>query len=105
MGIGAGLAVMIGVLTFVGLRLYLDSQWFVGVSNGRVAVFRGIPAEVAGIGLQSVVVETSIPAEDAQALAFYRDLDDGITAPDRQAADAIVQQIRDDVASAQPADS
>jgi len=104
-GIGTGLTVMIGVLAFVGLRVYLDSQWFVGVSNGRVAIFRGIPAEVAGIGLNSVVVETSIPAEDAQALPFYRELGDGITAPDREAADAIVQQILDDVASAQPAGS
>ena len=104
-GIGAGIAVTIGVLAFVGLRLYLDSQWFVGVSNGRVAVFRGIPAEVGGIGLHSVVVETSIPAEEAEALPFYRELGDGITAPDRESADAIVQQIRADVTSAQPAGS
>jgi hypothetical protein len=93
------------VIAFVGLRLYLDSQWFVGVSGGRVAVFRGVPAEVAGIGLHSVVVETSIPAGDALALPIYRDLGDGITAADREAADAIVQQIREDVASAQPAGS
>jgi protein phosphatase len=104
-GIGAGIAVTIGVLAFVGLRLYLDTQWFVGVYNGRVAVFRGIPAEVGGIGLHSVVVETSIPAEDAQALPFYRELGDGITAADRESADAIVQQIRADVTSAQPAGS
>jgi PPM family protein phosphatase len=104
-GIGAGITVTIAVLAFVGLRLYLDSQWFVGVSNGRVAVFRGIPAEVAGIGLHSVVVETSIPAGDALALPIYHELGDGITAADRDAADAIVQQIRDDVASAQPAGS
>jgi protein phosphatase len=104
-GIGAGIAVTIGVLAFVGLRLYLDSQWFVGVSNGRVAVFRGIPAEVGGIGLHSVVVETSIPAEEAQALPLYREIDDGITVLDRESADAIVQQIRADVTSAQPAGS
>jgi len=104
-GIGAGLTVTIAVLAFVGLRLYLDSQWFVGVSNGRVAVFRGIPAEVAGIGLHSVVVETSIAADDALALPIYRELADGITAADRESADEIVQQVRDDVASAQPAGS
>lgn len=104
-GIGAGLTLTVAVIAFVGLRLYLDSQWFVGVSGGRVAVFRGIPAEVAGIGLHSVVVETSIPAGDALALPIYRELGDGITAADREAADAIVQQIREDVASAQPAGS
>jgi hypothetical protein len=49
-----------------------------------------------------VVVETSIPAEEATAIPLYRDLGDGITAADREAADAIVEQIRDDVARARP---
>ena len=88
------------VLAFVGFRVYLDTQWYVGVSDGRVAVFRGIPAEVSGFQLHHVVVETAIAAEDAQALALYRDLDEGITAGDRVEADAIVQQIRDDLAQA-----
>ena len=105
LGIGAGLTLAVAVLAVVGLRLYLDSQWFVGVSDGRVAVFRGIPAEVAGVELNSVVVETSITAEDAQALPLYRELGDGITAADRDDADAIVEQIGADVAGAQPAGS
>ena len=88
------------VLVFVGFRVYLDTQWYVGVSDGRVAVFRGMPAEVAGFELHRVVVETTIPAEDATALALYRNLDDGITAHDRAEADAIVERIRDDVALA-----
>jgi protein phosphatase len=81
--------------------MYLDTQWFVGVSNGRVAVFRGIPATVGGLDLNSVVVETTIPAADAEELAFYRDLPDGITAEDRSAAEAIVERIRQDVDDAQ----
>jgi protein phosphatase len=100
-GIWVGVMLAVLVLGFVGLRLYLDTQWFVGVSNGRVAIFRGIPAEVAGFELHSVVVETRIPAADAQALAVYRDLADGITAGDRDGADAIVEQIRRDVDRAQ----
>ncbi|MCI0636804.1 MAG: Stp1/IreP family PP2C-type Ser/Thr phosphatase [Actinobacteria bacterium] len=102
--VGTGIGVTLGllVLGLVGLRLYLDSQWFVGVSGGRVAIFRGVPAEVAGFELHSVVLETTIPAEDAQSLALYRGLSDGITADDRDGADAIVEQIRRDVAQ-QPA--
>jgi protein phosphatase len=102
-GFGAAVAVAVVVLGLVALRLYVDTQWFVGVSEGRVAVFRGVPAEVAGFELHSVVVETTIPAEDAQALALYRELPEGITADDRAAADAIVEQIRVDVARAQAA--
>ena len=96
----AGVTLAILVLAFVGFRVYLDTQWYVGVSDGRVAVFRGMPAEVAGFELHHVVVETTIPAEDATALALYRNLDDGITAHDRAEADAIVERIRDDVALA-----
>ena len=97
-GIWAGVTLAIVALAMVGLRLYLDTQWFVGVSNGRVAIFRGVPTEVGGFELHSVVVETSIPAEEAQALALYRDLPDGITADDRTGAETIVESIRDDVA-------
>ncbi|HZD16743.1 MAG TPA: Stp1/IreP family PP2C-type Ser/Thr phosphatase [Actinomycetota bacterium] len=100
LAIGAGIALAVIVLALVGLRLYLDSQWFVGVSDDRVAIFRGVPAEVAGLELNSVVIETPIDAEEATALVIYRDLEDGITADDREAAEAIVEQIRVDVARA-----
>lgn len=94
-----GVVVAVLVLAFVGFRMYLDTQWYVGVSDGRVAVFRGMPTEVGGFDLHHPVVETTIPAEDAQALALYQDLDEGITANDRAEADAIVERIREDVAA------
>ena len=92
-----GLALAVVVIGLVGLRLFPDTQWFVGVSNGHVAVYRGIPAEVAGFELHHVVVETEIPAADAESLALYRDLPDGITADDRASAEAIVREIRHDL--------
>jgi serine/threonine protein phosphatase PrpC len=97
-GIWTGVTLAIVALGVVGLRLYLDTQWYVGVSSGRVAIFRGVPAEVAGLELHSVVVETSIPAEQAESIGFYRGLRDGITADDRAGAEAIVESIREDVA-------
>lgn len=103
-GIWAAVTLAVIVLAAVGLRFYLDRQWFVGVSSGRVAIFRGIPTEVAGVDLHTVVVETDIPASGAQTLALYRDLPDGITADDRAGAEQIVEQIRTDIADvAQPA--
>jgi len=93
----AGIVVAVVVVALVGLRLYLDSQWYVGASNGHVSIFRGIPTEVAGFELHHVVVETTIPAGQAESLAVYRDLGDGITAEDRERASAIVEQIRRDV--------
>ncbi len=93
----AGILVAVLVVALVGFRLYLDSQWYVGASSGHVAIFRGIPTEVAGFELHHVVVETTIPAGQAESLAVYRDLGDGITAEDRERASAIVEQIRRDV--------
>jgi len=92
-----GIIVALAVVALVGLRLYLDSQWYVGVSNGHVAIFRGIPTEVAGFDLHHVVVQTTISAEKAESLAFFTDLGDGITAEDRDGASAIVERIRQDV--------
>jgi PPM family protein phosphatase len=93
----AGILVAVLMVSLVGFRLYLDSQWYVGASSGHVAIFRGIPTEVAGFELHHVVVETTIPAGQAESLAVYRDLGDGITAEDRERASAIVEQIRRDV--------
>ena len=95
--VGVSLAVVVVVL--VGLRLYVDTQWFVGVSDGRVAIYRGIPVRVGGFELNHVVVETGIPAGTATSLALYRDLGDGITADDRTEAEQIVDQIRLDTAA------
>lgn len=95
--VGIVIVLAIAALGFVGVRLYLDSQWFVGVSNGRVAIFRGVPAEVAGLEMNSVVVETSIRAGDAEELAVWGDLSDGITVDDRELAEDVVEQIRTDI--------
>jgi PPM family protein phosphatase len=95
--VGAGIVLAIAILGFVGVRLYLDSQWFVGVSNGRVAIFRGVPAEVAGLDMNSVVVETSIPARNAEEFAVWEVLADGITVDDRESAQRVVEQIRTDI--------
>ena len=101
--IGLGVTLVLFVLGFVGLRLYLDTQWYVGISNGRVAIFRGVPTEVAGFDLHSVVVETQIPATEATSLEIYREtLPDGITATDREDAESIVDGIERDVDQARP---
>jgi protein phosphatase len=100
-GLWAGVTLAIIVLGVVGLRLFLDTQWYVGVSNGRVAIFRGIPTEVAGFELHSVVVETSLSAAKAEALVAWRGLPEGITTDDREGANAVVEQIRTDLERAE----
>jgi protein phosphatase len=94
------LVLLILAVAVIGLRVYVDRQWYVGESGGRVAVFRGIPAEFAGLHFSHPVVITEIPAADAEAISFYAQLPEGLTANDRDAALMIVDQIRADVAEA-----
>lgn len=95
-----GVAVI--VVAAVGAKAYVDRQWFVGVSAGRVAIYRGIPAEVLGIELFTLVEETDLPADEAGRLAPWRGLRDGITADSEDEARAIVEQMERDVAGARP---
>lgn len=95
------LAVVAAVgLAFLGIRLYVNSQWYVGVDEGNVAIFKGIPAEPLGISLHHVVERTELSAQDAQQLASWRRLPDGINADSEERARSIVEQIRDDLADA-----
>lgn len=97
LAVSVGMPLAIFIVVLVGLRLYLDRQWYVGVQNGHVTEFRGIPSEVAGFELHHPVVVTTIPAVDAERLAVYAHLDEGIPATGREDADSIVEQIRTDL--------
>lgn len=94
--IGVPLLVIVGLL-FVG-RAYLDRQWFVGVHDGNVSLFRGVPTEVLGLSLATLVEETDISAQSAEQLQTWRDLQEGITAGNEAEAREILAQIEMDVA-------
>jgi protein phosphatase len=84
----------------VGARVYLGHQWYVGESNGHVAVYNGIPARFLWFDLSHVDSTTTLPAASAEALQPWQDLRAGITATSRQDALAIVQRIRQDLCPA-----
>jgi PPM family protein phosphatase len=56
-------AVVCGVLLIgaLGFLWWLSSQWFVGPSGPYVAIYQGIPQEVAGVPLNRVVTRTALP--------------------------------------------
>jgi serine/threonine protein phosphatase PrpC len=99
--IGGSLILLVAVLAIVGGKMYVDRQWYVGVSNGHVAVFQGIPATIAGVELHQVVEETTLPAAEAEQLAVWAALAAGITADSLVGARAIVDQIRQDLVEQQ----
>jgi PPM family protein phosphatase len=90
--------VVVLVAAWLGVRVYLSHQWYVGEANGQVAIYQGIPASVVGFDLSHVRVATAIPAASAERLQLWSDLRDGITADSLEAATEIVDQIRTDLA-------
>jgi protein phosphatase len=86
--------------TWVGVHAYVDRQWYVGVQDGNVAVYNGIPARPVGLQLSHAVSVSDVPAGAAERLEPWKGLAGGITVDNRAAADALVVQIRSDVAAA-----
>jgi serine/threonine protein phosphatase PrpC len=88
-----GVALLVLTAGAVALFRASQSQYFVGVSNDRVAIYRGVDADMPFIALNSVVDETDIPI--SALTRINRDLVlEGIEAQDRSEADATVARLR-----------
>lgn len=87
------------LVSLIGIRTYVHSQWYVGVStSGHVAVFQGVPATPMGIHLSSLQTEyRDLSAADVGSFDIYIGLPNGITANSQADAEAIVAQMRADV--------
>jgi len=84
------------LVAYTVFRSYLDRQWYLGVSNGHVALYQGIPAAPFGIHLSHVDLDTGLDAVKVEEF-HYQGLEDGITFDSRDAALGIVQQMQDDL--------
>jgi protein phosphatase len=95
--IWVGVVVVLIVGALIGVRLYLNSQWYVGVADGKVAIYNGIPTKVLVFNLSHVDSTTNISAAAAERLNQWRDLAQGHTVGSHNAALTLVAQIRQDV--------
>jgi PPM family protein phosphatase len=75
---------------------YLRSQFFVGVDDDVVAVFRGVNGTVAGVSLASVDRRTELEVERLPAVPRAR-VERGIVAAGRNEAEAIVRRLEEQV--------
>ena len=104
-GLRAGLTLLVAIVVLVGIRWWIDRQWYVGPSEGRVAIFQGIPLTVLGIDLgQPVEVHEELAASDVRKLATYLDFDKGIPVNDRADGAALIAQMTRDVRDARQAE-
>lgn len=84
-------AIVVGAL--FAARVYIHTQYYVGVRNAQVTVFRGVPESVVGVNLSSVKESTGIPV--AGLLPFWRDkVQDNITTGSLGGAHEIVSELR-----------
>ena len=91
-GLGIGTAILIGVLAVALIgSAWVRSQWYVGTSNGSVAVYQGVSTFPS---LSTLVTVTDIPVVDLPPLEAGL-VTNGISAQGREGADAIVAGLRD----------
>jgi protein phosphatase len=71
---------------------YVRAQYYVGLDDGHVVVFRGVKGSVAGVDLQTVEERTTLGTERLTDVE-RESLEDGIVANDARDARAIVQRL------------
>lgn len=82
----------LGLGSWLGFRWWIDRSYYVGLSEGTVTIFRGLPTEVAGVELHRVEEKTDIQIGSLPELWRQR-LRDGITADTLAEARQIVSRI------------
>jgi PPM family protein phosphatase len=90
LGIAAVALIAVLAVALAGVA-WVRSQWYVGVSDGRVAVYQGVATFPA---LSTLVTVTDIPVADLPPLEAGT-VDSGMSARGREGADAIVAGLRD----------
>ncbi len=101
--LGAILAAIAFVLVLAGgiagSAAYLDHAAFLAENNGTVAVYRGMPGEVAGLTFSRFDHDTGLSADDLEGLpANVRDrLAEGIRVDSVEDADALVETWKDQI--------
>lgn len=89
------LGVAAAALLAVGMGFYgwLQQQWFVGVHDGVVAIYHGIPQEIGPINFASLESETELAVSSLTPLD-QTNAAEGITTESLAAAEAMVAEMR-----------
>ena len=84
--------VVLGVGSWLGVRSWVNRSYFVGVSDGVVAIYRGLPTEFAGINLNRLEEKTTKPVSQVTEVWRPR-LEEGIRADSLKEARDIAARI------------
>lgn len=89
-------AALLGLILVVLLGwgyLWTQTQYYVGVHEGKVAVFKGVPQRLGPVELSQVDRDTDVSVEDLSGYTRTR-VESGIAARDQGHADRIVTDLR-----------
>jgi PPM family protein phosphatase len=104
-GLRAGLTLLIVMALLFAARWWLDRQWYVGPTDGSVAIFQGIPLTILGYDLgHPVEVHEDLPAAEIRELEPYPSFDEGIPVEDREDGTQLIEQMEEDLREARRAE-
>lgn len=80
-----------------GFKYWVDNSAYLGVQDGKVAVYRGVPGEFLGMQFSSLEEVTDVAVADLQPGTAARIEDGDIRCDSLQAAHDLVNEYRDDI--------
>ncbi|MGH2681011.1 MAG: Stp1/IreP family PP2C-type Ser/Thr phosphatase [Actinomycetota bacterium] len=97
-GLRGGLMLLVLLVALFAARWWVDRQWYVGPSDGNVAIFQGIPLTILGYELgHPEEVHGDIRAREVRELGTYAGFDDGIAVIDRDDGRRLIEQMEGDL--------
>ena len=69
---------------------WVQRQYYVGVHNDHVTIYRGVNQQFGPLVLNNVVIETTIPLDDLPDMPYRQTLTEGTVADSREKADELV---------------
>lgn len=94
-------ALVLAAVVAAGAWLIFSRAWFVGAADGEVAIFQGLPEEVAGIALYRISERSGVALTDLPPLQRQRVVN-GVTTASLGEAQQTVATYRENAAEAQP---
>jgi protein phosphatase len=85
---------VVGLVAAFGFWRWSQNQWYIGESNGAVAIFQGVEVDTPVIHLHRVVERTDLVVDGLPQFE-HDQVTGGIPAHDRAAAEQTVQRLRD----------
>ena len=94
-GVSGVIAAVLAAVVLVSFA-FIRGEWYLGIDNGTVAIYRGIKGDVFGIPLSELVGTSAVSITDLPA-SVQDQLEDGIRVQNEQAALETIESYHDQI--------